>query len=106
LLEFFAWSNIFIGGILWEDIRNMKQSNNNLMQNEDGDVNGMPEIKNESIKNECENITQIKWEKTCPKCNKSQTYSNKYKLLRAIQDNSKCIICRQQHRKFLPDVKI
>lgn len=70
----------------------MKQSNNNLMPNEDGAVNGTPEIKNESIKSECEN-TILKYVRSCPKCNTQITYKWKGDLVRATKTDSFCKKC-------------
>ena len=52
------------------------------------------DIKNESKTIKCEDIGE-KWIKNCPKCGKIQNYSDKYKLKRSIDNNSKCGSCRQ-----------
>lgn len=78
---------------------------NDLKHNVDGSGNITPETKTASTKNECESITQ-KWEKQCPKCHRIQTYSNKYKLERALHNNSKCSDCGQAHRKIVEDSEV
>lgn len=43
----------------------------------------------ESLKTECKDIGN-RWEKNCPKCGKTQTYSSKYTLLDSIKYNKWC----------------
>lgn len=55
---------------------------------------GINETNEKFVKSVCEDTGNKKiWKRNCPKCNELQTYSNKYKLLRAIKTNSSCVKC-------------
>lgn len=82
----------------------MKLSKNNLKQNADGDVSGMLEIKNESIRNECENIIQS-YSRKCPKCNVLLTYSSIGNLNLATKKNCCCRSCTSSGRSPSPETR-
>lgn len=75
----------------------MKPSKNNLTQNDVGDVNGMPETKNELIKTECENIIPI-YSRKCPKCNTTIPYKRCWDCNRAEKTGGLCKKCSAKIR--------
>ena len=53
------------------------------------------EIKNVSVKSECEDTGKKKeWKKTCPKCEKEQFYSEQSSFIRAKKKNVLCNKCK------------
>ena len=52
------------------------------------------EIKNKSVKNECEDTGNKKWKKVCPNCNKETFYTSEEQLKRSIKKNRSCRRCR------------
>lgn len=49
-----------------------------------------------STKTQCKDTGSV-WTRKCPSCDKPLAYSDKYKLARAIQQNSKCVKCCNKH---------
>ena len=62
------------------------------MQSEERIEDTIFETKRISSESGCENTTK-RWERQCPRCNRLLSYSNKYKLQRANDNNSKCLKC-------------
>jgi hypothetical protein len=66
----------------------------NLKQRDVGEENTTNEIKNELMKNICENITnEKKWTKNCPMCNIEMVFKTKRTLNDSLKFNTKCRKC-------------
>lgn len=98
-MEFFHWSNIFIGDRLWEEKRNMIQRRSKLNQNVDGAGSGITETKNKFAENICENTTnEKKWKRNCPKCNKTIYYNEKWYRNKQEDRKTWCKSCSNHNK--------
>lgn len=79
---------------LWEDTDLIEQWKKSESKPTFAPSDGINEINNVSVKNECDNIgNKKKWKRNCPKCNKEIFYSNKNYILQSIKLNRKCHKC-------------
>jgi predicted RNA-binding Zn-ribbon protein involved in translation (DUF1610 family) len=86
--------------VIWDEPDLIEQKKNCLNNNAIEPNVIMSVIKNDLIKNQCNDIGNKKWKKNCPKCGKEQMYSSKYTLKNAIFENKFCNKCRGQERKI------